>query len=77
MTLTPIERWSLQWLAKQQWPMWGGHLKRGEPLSDNSIKAFLVNGLIAQREGGYVITDKGRELSGAKPVRCPTCGHKN
>lgn len=55
----------LVWLSRQWLPMWGGHLTRGEPISDPQMRQWVQDGLIAAVEKprpGYVITDKGRAL---------------
>lgn len=50
----------LRWLAQQGKPMWGGHIERGEPLTDPDIKSWLEAGLIKRVEDfGYMITEKG------------------
>lgn len=64
----------LKWLAKQHEPVWGGHLARGEPISDSTMQAWVADGIIEAVKRpriGYVLTEKGRKLiAGA----CPTCG---
>jgi hypothetical protein len=52
---------SLEWLAKQREPMWGGHLQRGEPMSDPLMREWIEDGWIkAVGKQGYILTDKGR-----------------
>lgn len=53
----------LRWLARQKYPVWGGHLTRREPLNDNKMKTWLDLGWIAvsDDERGYVITAAGRK----------------
>lgn len=61
MKLTPIARLSLSYLAKSREPLWGGHLKRGEPITDPEMRSWVANGLIKQfRDEGYFITEAGR-----------------
>ena len=56
----------LKWLASQDHPVWGGHLARGEPLSDQQMQQWLNDGIIEvvanQTKAGYRITEKGRAL---------------
>lgn len=60
--MTDLERLELAYLAKQYRPIWGAHLKRGEPLPDNNMKRWLVRGWMKQVGlQGYVITNTGRE----------------
>ncbi len=58
-------RLELQWLARQSTPMWGGHLERGQPISDPQMRAWVEDGVIERVDHprlGYVITEKGRAL---------------
>lgn len=53
----------LRWLGEQRVPRWGGHLDRGETLSDRQMQCWIDDGLIAAVDEpcrGYVLTDKGR-----------------
>lgn len=55
----------LIWLGAQKLPMWGGHLERGEPVSDPMMRRWITDGIIeavSSPRPGYVLTDKGREL---------------
>lgn len=54
----------LRWLNNQHgMPRFGGHIERGEPLTDPNLLAWLRDGLIEldPTKRGYVITDKGRD----------------
>jgi hypothetical protein len=65
ITLSKMDRRHLGWLAKQHAPMWGGHLKRGEPISDPDMGRWIETGLIeAVDTEGYRITDAGRAALG-------------
>ena len=47
----------LEWLGRQRLPMWGGHLERGEPVSDPMMQHWIAEGLIEAVEKpcqGYV-----------------------
>lgn len=62
-----LRRAELEWLGRQRLPMWGGHLERGEPVSDPNMRAWIDDGIIEaveQPRPGYVLTDKGRQLIG-------------
>lgn len=53
----------LEYLASADYPLWGGHLLRGEPISAPEMKRWLRDGLIEaveQPRVGYIITKKGR-----------------
>ncbi len=57
----------LQWLGNQSSPMWGGHLERGEPISDPEMRGWLDRGLIEAVDHpskGYILTEKGRAYVG-------------
>lgn len=61
MKLTECERWELSYLARQRRPIWGAHLKRGEPLDSLQMRRWLDLGLIRKiGSEGYSITDLGR-----------------
>ena len=71
MNLSDTERLELAWLARQQRPMWGGHIERDEPLPyDSPLRRYLDLGLIERHQvmrqrqtiKGYRITNKGRAL---------------
>ena len=65
----------LQYMEKQGRPLFGGHLKRKQPVTDTSMKETLDAGLIRQMgEDGYVLTDWGKEVI-TKNV-CPMCRHE-
>lgn len=58
-----IDLLSLRYLARSRQPLWGGHLKRGEPVSDPDMRRWIDEGIIeVVGTDGYVITDKGRAL---------------
>lgn len=58
-----LERLQLEWLGKQAHPVWGGHLARGEPISDPDMRRWLDNGWIEVTPGreGYRLAMKGHE----------------
>ena len=60
----PSERMQLEYLGRSYKPLWGGHLGRGEPLTDGDMKRWLDNGWIAIADDrtGYVLTDLGRSI---------------
>lgn len=61
-----LRKQELVWLARQRWPVWGGHLVRGEPLRDAQMRAWIDDGIIEAVEQpckGYVLTEKGRALT--------------
>lgn len=63
-----LRKAELQWLARQQLPMWGGHLERREPVSNANMRQYIDDGLIkavSRPRLGYIITDKGRRFCGA------------
>lgn len=64
MTLTNRDKLHLGYLAKAGRPLWGGHLERGEPISDPDMKRWLELGLIQPVDNsGYVLTADGeREI---------------
>lgn len=58
--LTKRERLELEYLAKAHQPLWGGHLKRGEAITDPNMKRWVDQGLIeAVGTDGYVLTKAG------------------
>ena len=66
-----IRKAELNWLGRQRLPMWGGHLERGEPVSDPQMRHWIADGMIeavTEPRPGYVITDKGRRWCDANPV---------
>ena len=61
MALSKMDQLQLGWLARRAKPMWGGHLKRGEPISDPDMRRWVETGLIkAIGTEGYVLTEAGR-----------------
>lgn len=57
-----LERLQLEYLAKAARPIWGGHLKRGEPITDPDMQRWLDGGWIKTvGTEGYRITDRGRK----------------
>lgn len=57
-----LERMQLEYLSRQPRPVWGGHLKRGERITDPDMQRWVDDGWIeAVGTEGYRITDKGRE----------------
>ena len=56
------ERSQLEYLGRSNVPLWGGHLARGEPVTDGGMKRWIDNGWIevAADRTGYVLTDAGR-----------------
>jgi len=58
--LTEQEKVELAYLAQKNY-LWGGHLKRGEPLNDPHMIRWRDLGLIEAVDTiGYRITDAGR-----------------
>lgn len=54
----------LRYLAKSTRPLWGGHLERGERITDPDMQRWLDAGWIeAVGTDGYRITDKGRAIA--------------
>lgn len=62
MAITKREAVELRYLQRQRSPIWGGHLQRGQRLSDPQMQRWLDAGLI-ERVGneGYVLSAKGAE----------------
>lgn len=61
----PSEVSQLAWLGREQLPRWGGHLDRGEPVSDPHMRSWIERGLIEAVETpckGYVLTALGRQF---------------
>lgn len=57
-----LEQLELQYIANARQPIWGGHLKRGEPITGSNMQRWLDNGWIeAVGTEGYRMTDKGRQ----------------
>jgi hypothetical protein len=73
--LSDFDVLQLSWLAKQHEPMWGGHLKRDEPISDHDMCRWLDLGLIERvpdtgyHDCGYRITPAGRAALTAKETK--------
>lgn len=67
-----METDDLWYLARQRKPVWQMVAKM-QPIPPEE-KAALDAGLIAIEDGGFVITQKGRDYLATK--RCPTCGHE-
>lgn len=53
----------LSYLARSLKPLWGGHLQRGEPVSDLQMRSWIARGIIVAVEEagvkGYRLTAKG------------------
>jgi DNA-binding PadR family transcriptional regulator len=63
-----LERMQLEYLARAYQPIWGGHIKRGEPITDPDMQRWLDQGWIeVVGTDGYRITDKGRKALQQKP----------
>jgi hypothetical protein len=62
--MVSIERLVLDDLCRSPKPLWGGHLERGDPITDRDMQRWLDNGWIAVSEdrSGYVLTDLGRRV---------------
>jgi len=61
VSLSRREIAELTYLADQVYPIWGGHLHRGQPQTDPLMQRWLALGLIVQvRNDGYCITGLGR-----------------
>jgi hypothetical protein len=59
--MTRREIHELRYFAKSRYPLFGGHLERGEPLPDPQLARWLEMGLIKQvGNKGYEITPAGR-----------------
>ena len=67
--LTAQEDMELRYLARSTQPLWGGHLQRGEPVTDPDMKRWIDLGLIEPvGTKGYRVTalcraNLGRGLS--------------
>lgn len=62
--LTERDKLQLRYLGRSLQPLWGGHLQRGEPISDPDMQRWLELGLIeAVGTRGYLLTVKGRALT--------------
>ncbi len=60
MSLPEDEKRELQYLGRSHHPLWGGHLGRGEPLSDRTMQRWLDLGLIKRIDDkGYLLTALG------------------
>lgn len=58
-----VDLLSLRYLALSGRPLWGGHLQRGEPVSDPDMRRWIEDGWIkAVGTEGYVITEAGRQM---------------
>jgi hypothetical protein len=58
-----LEIEELRYLANADYPLWGGHILRGEPITAPEMQRWVNEGLIRavdQPRVGYMITDKGR-----------------
>lgn len=54
---------SLSYLAQSDNLLWGGHLQRGEPISDPDMRRWVDDGIIeAVGTEGYRITEAGRRM---------------
>lgn len=61
--LTENEKLELRYLRRANKPLWGGHLKRKEPITDPKMQRWLDLGLIkAVQNNGYVLTETGIEF---------------
>ena len=61
MKLTRQEIMELSYLERSYRPLYGGHLQRGQPISDPQLARWVETGLIkAVGTEGYRITDLGR-----------------
>ena len=60
------ERAQLEWLSIQNEPRWGGHLERGEPMTDDDLHRWIDNGWVEvwpnHHRRGYRLTDLGRSV---------------
>lgn len=80
--LSDLDRMQLRWLAQQTGPVWGGHLNRGEPISDPDLARWIRLGLVEEwsghRERGYRATDLWKGVAAAlsqakaEPERSPS-----
>lgn len=63
--LTKRERLHLGYLRANA-PAWGGHLRRGEPITDPDMQRWVDAGLIEPRgTDGYVLTEAGERALAA------------
>lgn len=61
--MTQRDKMHLGYLAKAVSPLWGGHLQRGEPISDPDMRRWVELGWIEQvGHDGYVLSAKGEQL---------------
>lgn len=67
--LTQRETAELRYLARSQTPLWGGHLERGEPITDVQMQRWVDLGLIkAVGTRGYIATGLCRASLGRKII---------
>lgn len=59
--LSLCDKMHLEYLINAGRPLWGGHLERGELISDPNMQRWIELGyIVAVGRVGYVITEKGR-----------------
>jgi hypothetical protein len=62
MVLSDQEKREQRYVQSAPRPVWGGHLERGEPVTDPTMKRWIDLGLIeAVGTKGYILTSKGAE----------------
>lgn len=60
--MSPQERMELNYLRKSPRPLWGGHLERGQPISDPMMKRWVDLGwIIPVAKRGYILSPKGEQ----------------
>ena len=59
--LTNLDIMQLRYMKRVGYPLFGGHLSRGQPLPQNSdIRRWIGEGVVEQKGNeGYVLTDAG------------------
>lgn len=59
--MTERDRLHLSYLQNATQPLWGGHLKRKEPITDPDMQRWIDAGwIVAVGEKGYIATEKCR-----------------
>lgn len=55
------DRLHLGYLEKARQPLWGGHLERGQPITDPDMPRWLSHGWIERVDRqGYILTAAGQ-----------------
>lgn len=70
--LTDRDKLHLGYLAREACPCWGGHLERGEPITDPDMQRWIDHGLIEKVDNrGYVATHLCRHLLASNGGQSP------